>query len=298
MLVAGLIIPQFRSKMTATIAWWSPVILYLPLMVRDPLSVWFWKTFPLGDFVLFPWRLLGFVGIFAAIGIGIMWATFIEAQSQRSVWVDALLAAAFVVVSSLGANQAVFTAAPVPVQLTPSAIRASGMINTVVANEYLPRTVLNPPLKPRGPAEKDLVGLLMRPLIAPGLGVVAKRPIPTAARQLDPLRFEIDLNGAVRGTVDLRLLAFPGWQVETVSGPAKVSQSTSPAGLIRLFIPAAGNYNLVEYFGSTPLRSAAAIVTCLALLVTYPLLWFLSRTIITPSRPVPYHRAPESHCCS
>lgn len=304
MLAVSLIVPQFRARIATSLAWWSPAILYLPLMVRNPLSVWFWETSPLGNFVLFPWRLLGFVGIFAAIGIGIMWATFIEVQSQGSVWFDALLAATFVVVSCLGANQAVYTVDPVPVQLSPPAIGGSGIITTVVANEYLPRTVLNPPQKPRGPAEKDLVVLLVNP---PAAQTAPRRllkpsavaaPISATARRLDPLRFDIDLHAALPGHVDLRLFAFPGWHVETVSGPAKVSQSTSPAGLIRLFIPAAGNYHMVEYFGSTPLRSAAAIVSCLALLITYPALWFLGRTIDTPSRSLPCHLAPESRRCS
>jgi hypothetical protein len=73
---------------------------------------------------------------------------------------------------------------------------------------------------------------------------------------------------------------FPGWKVETRAGPAAARQSTSPKGLIRLSLPAAGSYQLTVYFGSTPLRTLSALTSLSAFLLVYPFLWYLSRQLL------------------
>ncbi|MFZ0889543.1 MAG: hypothetical protein WA005_13900 [Candidatus Binataceae bacterium] len=206
-LAAGCALPRIRRNMTGAILWWLPAVLYLPLMVDCRFSVWLWRVVPLGRYILFPWRLMGFVGLFAAIGTGVMWASLTPLEWRKLRWAGAALAGLLIALSSNGYNRAGFVSSLGSARLRPAAIRGGGMITTVAADEFLPRTVAIPPEFPR------YSQVLPAPLeVAPAV---------VHAREVTPLRYAIDAQVSKPTILDLRVFDFPGWRVETLRGPAK-----------------------------------------------------------------------------
>ncbi|MGH7925457.1 MAG: hypothetical protein ACREQH_12795 [Candidatus Binatus sp.] len=280
-LAAGLIFPPTRRKLANTLVWWVPALLYLPLLTDFRFSVWFWRVSPFGRYLLFPWRLLGFVGLFAAVGIGAMWASLIPKEWRKSGWLGAITLSLLVAISSNGYNRAAFVGAPSTDQLRPEAIRHAGMQTTLVADEYLPRTVTMPPREPKIADVDTFVRLVPDPAMQNPVWVPVTRDLVSAqATKISPLRYAIDVRASQAGSFDLYAFAFPGWKVETLAGPAAARQSTSPLGFIRLSLPVAGHYRLTEYFGSTPLRTVSGLTSLLAFLSVYPFLWYLNRKLL------------------
>ena len=82
----------------------------------------------------------------------------------------------------------------------------------------------------------------------------------------------------------LTLHAFPGWRVETLSGPTAATMDYDAAGLLRLHLPVPGEYRLRVWYGTPPAAILGASLSALAalalgLLLAYePLLaWWRSR---------------------
>jgi hypothetical protein len=75
-------------------------------------------------------------------------------------------------------------------------------------------------------------------------------------------------------TAVLALHGFPGWTVETISGPAHAVMDLDGRGLLRLRFPMAGRYRLRVFYGSPPAERAGALLTAgfalvLALMLAY-----------------------------
>lgn len=268
-----MVLTATRQKVKRSLIWWLP-LLYAPLITNLPFSVWFWRVFPAGRFLLFPWRPLGFIGLFAATGIGIMWSSLIGAEWRRTRWLGAVTLSLIVAASGLSYNKASFVSYPSPDELKPNVIRDSRLVTTLAADEYLPRTVRQPPKFPSWILRR---AAQLAPNLADTMGPVTEKSVSTETTEIAPGRYVIDARASQPAFFDLYLFAFPGWEVRTVKGPSMAVQSTSPLGYIRLMLPAAGSYQLVEYFGSTPLRNVVAWTSEAALLMAYPSLWYFDR---------------------
>jgi hypothetical protein len=251
----GLIRRQPRREGWALARWWLPAILLASLMLSWAAP--FWNVWPLGSYIQFPWRLLGFVGVFSAVGVGVTLATLLPSGSRLR-WPLCVALALSVVFVERSYNAAAFYD-PQVVPSTPAIIR-DGIKTSVVANEYLPLTVQSSPRRSR---------LQLAEVVAGAAQVNAV--------QLDALTYQIELDALGPCEIDVRVFDFPGWKVKTEVGPTGAQRSTTAAGLIRLTIPRPGHYRCRVHFGLTPLRACAAALTWLALLLAYPILRRIQR---------------------
>jgi len=252
---------------------WPP----LPVLTTDfSLSLWFWRGLPFGRLLLYPFRLLGFAGLFAAIGIGLTWASLISVEWRRVRWVGAIAVSLIIAVSSNRYNTAEFVSFPTADQLKPNAIRGQDLITTV-ADEFLPRAVIKPHFERRRIVSANAA---LR-LLLPGLSVVTQNPTRVQAREIGSLSYSIEAWASQPGFFDMYLFDFPGWKVETRQGGAAPRLSTSPKGLVRISLPAAGHYQFIVYFGSTPLRTVSALASLSTFLLVYPFLRFLGRRLFS-----------------
>jgi hypothetical protein len=284
-LAGSLVIARLRRGMLGTVAWWLPAFLLLLFIVDTRFSRLFWTVLPLGKFILFPWRLNGFIGIFGATGIGVMWANLFPAEWLRLKWLLAIAVVLLVAIPARNSETPRYTSEPTSDQLKPASIRTVGLLTTVIADEYLPITVSRPPDSPRGSNEDNLVqGTTGSDVAGRGerrvgshlfeLGVVKAAPASPVARERNPLSYVVEVHASGPSVIDLRLFAYPGWITKTLTGPAEVTQTVSPDGLIRLNIPEAGDFQLTEDFRATPLRQVSALASLLALVLLYPVLWY------------------------
>lgn len=251
--LAALAIPATRSAARRSAGWWLASIALLAIMMT-----WFrhiWLVLPFGDEVQFPWRLLGYVGLFAAVGLGMLWTHAVTVR-RRSLAIAIGLALAmpwFVT-----AQRKVVPEGPIP--LEPAGIRAVNGTSTAM-NEYLPKQVERIPERPR---ESILYA------VDPGA--------TATATERDALHFDIAIETTRAASITLAQFAFEGWRIETLDGPADAElRVRSPHGFLEVHVPAAGRYRITVGFGRTPLWTFAGLLSLVALLALYPLLARLGR---------------------
>ncbi len=232
---------------------WAIAIVMIVLML--PVVVSIWKVLPFGAEVQFPWRLLGFVGLSAALGVAVCWAQLVP----RTRWAAAVaLALCLPLPALLSAQRKVTPEYPVP--QTDEEIRAAFNSSTVM-DEYLPRKVLH---APPGPRDR--------------LAWADDAAVSVRAHQLDGLHQELEIDAPHEATVTLATFGFRGWQARTIEGPANAQLRVgSGDGLLRVVAPQPGHYVVSVYFGRTGLRTGAALASLFALLALIPALLFVVR---------------------
>lgn len=284
-LVALWVFPPTQRRLMRGAGHWLPWLLSLSVLSFLCMSLttdiwfskWFWDATPFGMYLLYPFRLLGFAGLFAAIAIGLLWMSLVPERWLELGWLGAVAVSVIIVVESSGYNKADYINAPTPIEMNPEVIRNTGMITTVVSDEFRPATATQAPTVTQqdfGLVNTNPAGIR----IDGGSGAIGNYAL-VKVRKLGPLRYGIQAHAWLPGSFDLNVFYFPGWTLEKVRGPAKVSQSPSPNGFIRLSLPVAGDYDLIEYFGSTPLGTLSALMSLFALVLSYPLLRFISGAI-------------------
>jgi hypothetical protein len=127
--------------------------------------------------------------------------------------------------------------------------REVGLANTVYSGNFIPATVKTLPspaqLAKNGPDRLDLAAL------PAGAQVIA------AGYQ--PLRYELRLSSPRPFVARFHTFYFPGWLAQLDGQPAPITP-TDPHGLIGVELPA-GEHHLIIWFGSTPIRTLANILT-------------------------------------
>lgn len=246
-------IPRARSAAVRAAIPWAIAVALAVLMLPHVVSIW--KLLPFGAEVQFPWRLLGFIGLFSALGIAMWWAELLPASLSTNV---AVLVLALALTQLLAAQRQVAPIGPVPLS---SEVLRSQIASSTVMDEYLPRHVLAPPLEPRTrlawPTE-------------PGVGVLA--------RELDGLHYELEISAPGPAVVAVGVFGFRGWHLRTLEGPARARLRIQQGnGLLHVHVPEAGRYRVLLYFGQTPLRIAATCLSVLALLTLLPVVWLVAR---------------------
>lgn len=230
---------------------------------------WFWEPgrIPLAPFVQFPWRLFGPAALTASVMLGIAMAAIFEraTESARMAVAYAGAAALLLVVAWPSVNPEVRSTGGIA---SDSDALRQEIESATDADEYLPLAVAAPPVAPR----HDLV---------------ARAEGATAAVNSDgshhALVVRADRGGAV---LHLALYGFPGWTVETTSGPAQARLDADESGLLRIHLPAAGSYRLQLRFGATPAFRIGTFLSVLSLLALCLYLLRGSRFWIWPSRAV------------
>lgn len=240
------------------------------LFLTLPQSVGIWDALPLLRFVQFPWRFLGLASLGVAFLAGSAFADegpekrASETGSNRTL-VRRVLTVCLVV---SGCVMYGFTWQYVPylapiVRPTVADIaryeRESGALGTTSAGDYLPNTVRKLP---------DANALAER--YAPS-GVIERldpASLPVDARILEahyrPLSFDVTVDSPTPFAAVFDVFAFAGWQASVDGQPVAITP-TDPHGLISYPVPA-GRHRLAVRFGSTPLWTAASVVSLLSTL--------------------------------
>jgi hypothetical protein len=267
--VGLLMLPRGRKTLRAMLPWWIGVVAFLCLMT--PPARWLYAVLPLAPYVQFPWRFLGLVATFGAGVIGITWATVVDGPGLR--WARWPLAALAIALIAIGARDrervhGYYAAGQVPV--TPAEVAAR--VDGTAIDEHLPLQASAAPTAPRT-----------------GVVLAASGPVHATGFQSSGTDYIVEASADGAGPVDMQLFFFPGWTAKTLSGPGEVSLGPSPTGLVRLSVPQAGTYKVAVSFGTTPVRTAAAALSLLTLLLLFPALKLAAKLrILTPqSAPVP-----------
>lgn len=250
--LASLAVPRARRAAIASAIPW--LVAVAMLVVSFPHIVLIWKVIPFGGKVQFAWRLLGYVGLFTALGIAIWWAQLVPPRWYAMV---AAIVLCLPMPALLSAQRRVVLEPVVP--MTDAQIRATFATSTAM-DEYLPRRVGHAPPGPvTRPAWGDDVS------------------VRVAGRQLDGLHHEVEIDTPGPSRVTVPVFGFRGWQVRTLEGPVPAElRVDKDDGLVRVLVPKAGHYKVVVYFGQVWFRVFAAVLSVLALLALYPVLALLA----------------------
>ncbi len=249
------------QKMTAAFA---AFLALASLFLTLPASRLAWDAFSILRFVQFPWRFLGPASLGVAFLAG---STF-----SGRVPVDRLSLvtrhSALVVIVVAGCVIYSFTWQYVP-YLAPIARptvadiaryeRESGALGTTSAGDYLPGTVKKLPdanaLVERY-ARSDVIERFNLASLPSGAQVLASRYRPLSA--------DVTVESQSPFVATFDVFYFAGWQARIDDQPVAITP-TDPHGLIGFPVPA-GQHRLQIFFGSTPLRIGASIVSLLSLL--------------------------------
>lgn len=257
-LVAALLataLAAFRHRPSAAraAAWLAVACGLVALALPEASGIWSRWRVPLLLYIQFPWRLLGPASLASATAAAVAWSACVSPRHRaRFSLAIAAGGAAVLLLAWPHVSLAGSDAAAIP--RDPDALRAS-VESTTGVDEYLPRTVPAGPTAPRQAMIVEADGVTAGDDWREGTGyelaVIAHR------------------GGAA---AHLGLHHFPGWSLETVSGPAAASLRADARGLATVDLPAAGAYLVRLRFGAPWAVRVGGALSLLALLGAYPLL--------------------------
>lgn len=228
----------------------------LTLSISEPI----WRLIGPLELVQFPWRLLGPAALCAALLVGASVHALEQTLPSRVSLFAAPLAATLIVLSTLSSWSPRYCASPTTVTLSDMVDyeRATSTIGTTAKGEYLPRTV------DVLPADPSLADALLRGEEPVRLQLLTGEAEWTPlAEHTDPLNATFAVSVRTLASFVYRQFLYPGWQV-TANGQPLALRATPGTGLIAFDLPP-GQHRLHVTFGSTPLRTAASLVSILTL---------------------------------
>jgi hypothetical protein len=223
-----------------------------------------WDSLPLINFIQFPWRFLSIGMLCGAILAGAI-VRWLPTRSWETASAVMLVAA----VSHLAWWSPRYC---VPFQDSTLATTLryeldTATLGTTAKGEYLPRTAK---FLPDDPTIAQALINNAQPTYLTGLA-----ESNVSIQHNDPLNYQASVRLTQDSTLTFNQFFFPGWTATADGQPLSLSL-TPETGLISFALPA-GTHTLSIYFGLTPLRLAAIIISILALLVLFPgFLWLLA----------------------
>lgn len=245
-------------------------VVLVSLSLTLPQSVAIWDLAPLSSFIQFPWRLLSLASLGIAFLAGAAFSGPLPRHSDTqgiqvqgvlaSWWFTGLLIAGMIVYGFTW--QFVPYLAPM-VRPTVADIaryeRESGALGTTSAGDYLPSTVKRLP---------DANALSERYARSDVIERIEPTSLPPSAKVVEasyrPLSSDVTIDSATAFTAVFDIFYFAGWQARVDDLPITILP-TDPHGLISFPVPA-GRHRVQVFFGSTPLRSVASVISGLSAL--------------------------------
>lgn len=252
-----------KRRLPIAAALWLGAALSLVALTQPAAEpVWHARVIPFGDFIQFPWRLLGPASLAAAVALGLALAALIpDRRALALLGVPVVLGAL-----ALAWPQTVLRAAEADQLMLSASSITSGFVRGTSLDEYLPRAVTE--------AKRRLAGRVARSTADVTVLDVAS----------DGSAHTLELTAARAAVLELRLHDFPGWSVLTERGPERVSLDASDQGLVRLRVPEPGHYRVQVAFGSTPTRDLACAMTWSGLLGVWPCVGWLAHRRVSRGR--------------
>jgi hypothetical protein len=237
-----------------------------------PVSSFVWETMPFLPYFQFPWRLLGAVSVMLAVLGGAGASGVVRMLTNRKKWA-AGITAVFVALPLLFALP-LTQVSPWPefgdvFTLRMSLIELKGRwLGTTSTADYVPATVDMSPRRNgdvvRGFLTGEPLDRVNRATLPAGTEVIGE--------EISPLHFRYRVDTSIEFPLRLFLFEFPGWQA-LVDGEPATKELARPEGFIMVWVPA-GEHVVEVYFGTTPARTAAWILTVASLLAAAVLAWY------------------------
>lgn len=255
--LVNIIIRRFPHRGTASFFFIATLVI---IFLMSPLAEPVWQAIPIATLVQFPWRLLGMTAFTLAIVAGSLLSQpdsqFSIVNCQLSIVNSPLFLLCLVVLlASFPYTLPQYTDIPAWAE-TPLAVinwdRGSivDRVGMVSVTQEQPQT---------SPLEQQY--LQGEPLTAAAL-ITGQGSVETLHR--GGASSQIRVKAAEPATLQFYTYDYPGWQV-TLDGQPLQHRSELPYGLITVDIPA-GDHTLLLQMGSTPSRTAGAVISGLALL--------------------------------
>jgi uncharacterized membrane protein len=221
------------------------------VMMALPFSVWIWEAVPPLRFFQFPQRFLGVASLFVAF-LTAVGAFRLKQRFKNGRAVSLLFILMGLLLShTWGLTQVRYYPAlpPIDVNFIMQKEREQGLMNTIYSGNFIPATVKTLP------SIEQLAQASSQRLDATSLPAGAT----VIAADYGPLRYEVSLLTPKSFILRFNTFYFPGWQAE-LDGQASPVMPTEPHGLLGLDVPA-GQHHLLIWFGSTPVRTLANILS-------------------------------------
>jgi hypothetical protein len=234
-----------------------------------PISRPLWDHLPLLPYVQFPWRFLGPAAFCASVLAGAVVAAMARSPALSDKKAHrATLAGAVLIAVLFVANQGWFFPDHCSPPDNPTIAGmigwelATDTLGTTAGGEYLPRWVKRVPGKDQGTPSLTAAYMAGEPVAR-----LSAQDLPDGAQLLradyGPLNAAIELHTPVPFRASYLAFYYPGWQVHVDDQSVPVTPS-APYGLITFDVPA-GEHTIRVHFGSTPLRTAATLLSLASL---------------------------------
>ncbi|MBN1582537.1 MAG: hypothetical protein JXA89_17645 [Anaerolineae bacterium] len=240
------------------------IVLALTAFMTINLSDFLWRTVPLLNFALIPWRYLGIASLAGALVAGTMICTL---DNRATLTSPALIWTGIAIVLLVATSIPWTYAAPFPQSqiITVSKMMrweyGTGLIGTTAKNEYLPIWSSRMPDEPADPAlltdDDPIVARLDTSSLPQGAQI--------SSADYGLLRAELEIETPVAFRAIYKQFYFPGWRV-LVDGQAVPQIATQPYGLLGFDVPA-GKHRIIVKPSTTPLRLTGEVISILALLI-------------------------------
>ncbi|MCL4299648.1 MAG: glycosyltransferase family 39 protein [Anaerolineae bacterium] len=235
-----------------------------------PGSVGIWEALPLLQFFQFPQRFLGVAGLFAAFlaGVGVLslgqrfnrsWSMNLPVPFPPGLFSITLPLSSLIQIIVVGlllnhtwglAQVRYYPPLPaIDVSFIMLKEREQGFVNTIYSGNFVPVTVKTLP------SIEQLAKASVERLDSTSLPAEAT----LIAASYHPLRYEVTLTSLKPFVLRFNTFYFPGWQAQ-LDGQATSLTPSDPYGFISVQIPA-GQHHLLVWFGSTPWRTLANILS-------------------------------------
>jgi hypothetical protein len=232
--VAAVLVLIFNYRQGRAVLGWVALTVGLVFLTL-PHARWFWEPglVPLSQFIQFPWRLLGPASLTASVALGVALAHSRLGDQLKGALAILAPTAFFILVSWPFLSQVEHKKANSPGD--PDSMRA-GLYSATDADEYQPTGTGKLPQGPRG---EDLV--------------LRKQGAEVQFSASDGSRHSLGIKSEQNNAqVTLGVYDFPGWKVETLSGPAQAKLEADKHGLITVHLPVTGEYRLAVRYGASP----------------------------------------------
>lgn len=249
--------------------------IYLSASVSRPV----WDALPFMRVLQFPDRWLALNSLFLAVLVGA--GVGCVARLSAHVWPQVFAGGLGVILVSSYAFPMMFVPSRVDKNYTTDARTITAMekqfevLGTTNTGEYLPVAVKAVPPLALSPQTRNF-----DPFDPASLPVGAT----VADAEYRPLAYALTVDATRQWRAQFATFYFPGWRA-TVDGASTTIDPSDPYGLIQVTVPA-GRHRLEVWFGSTPLRTVALLISVATLvgLALVTVFTFRGRNTVTDAR--------------
>lgn len=264
--VVAVIVQTINRKERPRALWILIAIWALIMLLQTDLMRTFWQVTPVVDSIQFPWRLYGLASFCVAVLGG---AIFLPPPAPRTdrFWPRAALGLTVVVVAAwltttnMAPSQSPLWRDTQEAEITLTEMWERGKEGYALFGDYTLKTL-----------KIDGLGFnLSRPEAEQSVLPPVVAPAHLAVLEYNPLRYVLGVDAAQPWTLRLHRPYFPGWQL--VAGAETIpTRAAGVGGLVSADLPA-GAYTVTVWFGASPVRQAANLLSVIAAAIW--LVWLL-----------------------